>query len=112
MSAARAGATASGPRRARTSARKSGMAELRHAVERGEERIPAAALRLQRAAAAGGEAIETAPADARLLHPAAVDEAAALEPVEGWIEGGDVQFQGAVRSPVDQFRQFVAVAVA
>src|SRR5581483_1277566 len=112
MSVARAGSTASAPRRARTSALKSGMAEPRDAVQRRDEGAPAPALLRERFSALDGQAVEAAAARVGPLHPSPFDEAAALEAVERRVERRDMELQGAARSLVDQPGDLVAVAVA
>src|SRR5207248_7111141 len=88
------------------------MAELRDPVERGEKHLPAAPLRLERAASVGGEAVEAAAARAGALHPAAVNQAAPLQAVERRVERGDMEGERAVRAALDQLGELVAVAVA
>src|SRR6202008_4581975 len=97
MSASRAASTVSGARRARTSALKStasmpsGMTDPRHAVERREQRVPAAALAVEHLLAFGGDAIEPPPPRAGALDPLAVNQSAALEAIEGRVERRDVK---------------------
>src|ERR1051325_11170906 len=115
MSAARAGSRSSGPSVARTRAGQSrcmsGLAQPRHAVEGGEEAVPAAALAGECFFTLRRETVEAAAALAALLDPAALDQAATLEPVEDRIERGDVELQRAAGSPIDQLGELVAVAV-
>ena len=87
------------------------MADARHAVQRGEERAPAAALRIERTLAVGGEAVKAAAPGSGFLDPAAVNEAAALEAVQRGVERRDVELEGAFGSVVDQARDLVAVAI-
>src|SRR5258706_8661937 len=122
MSASRAGSTASGASRARTSAfqflmglftlRSLRAAQPRDAVQCREERAPAPPLRGEHRLSFRGEAIETFAALTALLDPPALNETAALEAVERGVERGDVKLQGAAGSAVDQLRQLVAVAIA
>ena len=78
------------------------MTDAGDAVQRREEGAPAAALRVEDFAPRGGQAIKAAPAHAGLFHPAALDQAAALEPVERGVERSDVKGDGAVRAVADQ----------
>src|SRR6185503_2043873 len=120
MSASRSGSPGTPPMRARTSALKSrgpgtavsGMADAGDPVQGGEERAPAAPLRVEHLLARGRQPVEAAPPHAGLLDPLALDEAAALEAVERRVEGRDVELQRAGRSAVDQLGDLVAMAVA
>src|SRR2546423_6064185 len=111
MSDSRAGSTSSGTRRARTSAFQSGMADPRDAVQRREERVPAAALRIERRPTVDGQPIETPPPCASLLDPPAVNQPAVFEAVERGVERRDVERERAVRSVVDEARDFVPGAI-
>jgi hypothetical protein len=88
------------------------MADAGDPVQRREEGVPAAALVVEDFLAGGGEAVEAAAARARLLDPAALDEAAALEAIERRVERGDMELQGASRPCVDQLGDLIAVAIA
>ena len=90
----------------------SGMADAGDAVERREERAPAAALRVEDLAAGGGQAVEAPAPHAGLFDPASLDQPAALEPIERRVERSDVEGNGALGSVANQLGDLVAVAVA
>src|SRR5690348_257777 len=75
----------------------------------GDKGAPASALARQHLLAGGRQTIEAAPPLALAHQPAADDEAAAFEAVEGGIERRDVKLDGAVGSRLDELREFVAV---
>src|SRR6266850_613180 len=112
MSASRAGSTGSGPTRARTRAFQSGMANAGHTVQRGDERLPAPALRVERGLALGGQTVKAPAAYSGPLDPAALNQAAALQAIERRIQRRDVELERAVGAAVDQLGDFIAVAVA
>src|SRR6266542_336532 len=112
MSVSRTGSTGSEPRRVRTSALKSGMPNPRDAIERREERAPAAPLGIEHRLPLAGDAIEAAASRPGLFHPSAFDEAAALEPIERRIQRRHVKFQRALGTLIDELGNLVAVAVA
>src|SRR5439155_8258887 len=79
-------------------------------ADRLHERGPAAALGGERPFPFGGQPVVAAAALAGLLHPAAGDHAAPLEPVEQRVERGDVEAEDPAGARVDQLPQLVAVA--
>src|SRR5206468_10067902 len=83
-----------------------------HTTQRGEERLPAAPLRVECLLPLRCETVEAAPADAGALDPPALNQAAALQAVEHGVERRHVELQRPVGAAVDQFGDFVAVAVA
>src|SRR5262245_62814930 len=78
-------------------------------IDRGHERLPGAALRRQYFPAFGRQFVITPPPLPGLLHPLALDPAALFQPVEQWIERGDVEAQRAARTGFDQFGNLVSV---
>src|SRR5450830_1577105 len=85
---------------------------LRHPVQRDEERVPDAALAGQRRAPGARELVVAAPALPGALDPAAFDQAAVLQPVQRGIQRGHVEADRAVRSLRDQLADLVAVTPA
>ena len=81
----------------------------RHLRERGHEPPPVLALFRQHRAAGVGDAVIAPPPLAGLFHPASLDPAAILHPVERGVEGGQREPQVAVRSLFDQLGNLVAV---
>jgi hypothetical protein len=82
---------------------------MRDAVQRPEEVLPGRAFLGQDAAARRRDAIAAAPARPGALDPAALDEAAILEPVQRRIERRDVEAELALRPLTDQPADVVAV---
>src|SRR5690242_11571574 len=88
----------------------SGIADPRDAVDGGDEVLPALALRLERRAASGREAVEASPALAGFLDPAPDDPAALLESIEQGIERRDMEHEHALRARLDQLLQLVSMS--
>src|SRR5437868_1589581 len=84
-------------------------ANLRHPVQRTEKVVPHTPLLAQRAPPGGGQFVIPAPPLPGALDPAPFDQAAVLEPIEGGVEGGDVEVDGAVGAAGDQLADLVAV---
>jgi hypothetical protein len=57
----------------------------------------------------GGEPVITTPALSCLLHPAAIDQSALLEPIQHRIQRGDLEGDGAIGARLDQLADLVAV---
>src|SRR5882762_626207 len=90
----------------------SGMFGLRDLVNGVDELAPVVTLCGEHVPAFGGQAVEAAPALARLLDPLARDPPALLEAIEEGIEGGDLELEAAAGACLDQLADLVAVARA
>src|SRR5258706_16145394 len=92
-----------------TSFFQSGMFGSGYAIDRGHERFPCVALCGEHLPACRSQLVITSPPLSGLLHPAALDPAAFLEPVEQRVERCNVKTQGAFRARLDKFADLVAV---
>src|SRR5262249_958249 len=112
ISSSRAGSRRAFESAARTARFQSDTLGSGHAVDGGDEVVPDALPLLEDGTALGREAVVAAAALARLLDPAALDEAALLEAIEERVEGGDVEAEDAVGALLDLLVDLVAVAGA
>src|SRR5215831_17978387 len=85
------------------------MGEPREAIERADELAPRSALLDQLFAAGGGQLVVTAAALAGFFHPAAFDQALALETVEHRVQRGDVKLEAAFGLGLDALGELVPV---
>src|SRR5207302_2599345 len=104
------GVTPPTPSRARICERQSGIAGAGNAGDGRDERLPALALRGERAAAARRDAVEAAAPFTRLLDPAADDPALVFQPVEQRVQGGHVETQDALGAGRDELRELVTMS--
>src|SRR5689334_8981328 len=113
-SASSCGWSCAGATRARMSAcqsnRSLGITHPRDPVDGRHELLPALALRLERGAARGREAVEALAPLARFFHPAADDPAALFHAIEQGIERRDIEREHAVGARLDELLQLVAVS--
>src|SRR5262245_24221780 len=93
--------------RSRTIRPHSGMLYSCHPADGSNEFLPAPPLRGKCVSALMRQAVITPPSLFGLFHPAAVDPAFLLEPVEQRIQRRDVESQGAARSDLNQPRNVV-----
>src|SRR5262245_33677229 len=90
----------------------SGSADLCNPVERNEEVVPDAPLAGERLTPGTRQLVVPATALPSALDPAAFDQPAVLESVQGGVEGRDVKINRAFRAARDQQTDFVAVTLA
>src|SRR5688500_13338438 len=109
ISRSRSAPHASGGSWERTYDRQSRMTEPRHAIERVEERAPAAPLVGQRLAARGCQLVVPPSALAGLFNPPSLDQAGPLQPVQRRIQRRDLKTDCAAGTLFDQLRDLVAV---
>ena len=95
--------------RSRTKASQSRTARPHHVVDGGDVGRPGLPLLRQRAPAFGRQPVEAALALAGLLDPAALDQAAVLEPQQGRVERRQREGQPPAGSRLDQLADLVAV---
>src|SRR5262249_51110696 len=81
----------------------------RHHAQGGEEPAPVRALAGQDLPARLRDPVVVAAALARLLHPAAAQPTAVLQPVEGRVQGGEREAQRAAGAGLDLLGDLVAV---
>src|SRR6476469_10067603 len=86
------------------------MLHPRHARDGAGKRPPRVALRVQNLATVGGEPVVPPPALAGFLHPASLNPAPGLEPVQLRIEGGDLELNAPFGPDLDQPGYVVAMA--
>src|SRR5216684_5504794 len=88
----------------------SGMFCLRNPVDRLHKCLPTTALRGENLLALGRQAVIAPAALAALLHPSPLDPSAFLQAIEQWIEGGNIEANGAAGALLDEFGNLVAVS--
>src|SRR5215813_13116084 len=79
------------------------------AIDGRHKRPPGAALRRQYFLAFGRQFVITPPPLPGLLHPSPFNPAALFQPIQKWIERGDVETQLALRTRLDQFADVIAM---
>src|ERR1022692_2222834 len=102
ISLSRSGGTCRCGKWPRTYWRQSGMVEPRQPVEGVRELSPVSALLGQCAPTLRGEAVEAAPAFARLLHPTAFHQSLTLQAVQHGVERHHVELELVVRFGLDE----------